>query len=501
MIVPPFIAELPRLPKPYAMRDWRAVAQGYTRLALSEKGGAEYLPLMWHDGDALGLPSYVGHPEMKGGADHEAITVLGTLLGGSLVGADVARYVPGAANYFSPEDGVTLNRTRTRSGVTFWYEIFPSILLAQLADKTPGWKEGKDLAKRQAERWGGAIRAMGLDFNHTAFDLRKMAPFDNGVWREPDAAAGLAYLELGAGRIGDARSALDALQKMTANPLYEVLMSYGALAAARMNAEHGTAYDVPRFVDWCLEPGPTRPGWGMVRGRWGGYDAGGLIGSTLDWGGYAFAMDTFVLGGNLAPLARYDDRFSAAVGRWFLNAANASRLFYGVDLPEDHRSTPDWKGDPDAVIPYEGLKKEWKGLSPVATGDPTAFGWAKTDRCLYGAGFAGLFGAIVHTTDVPRILRLDLRAADFFAPNAYPTDLLWNPYKESKTVILDLGVRPVRLWDAVGNRELAAKAHGKYRLSLKGDQAVQLVQIPLGAKLLRKEGRLVADGKTVDFRL
>ncbi|RYG43983.1 hypothetical protein EON79_15895, partial [bacterium] len=105
IILPPLLAQLPRLPEPYHLRDWRAVARGYTDLALSQKGGAEYLPLMWRDGDALGLPSYVGHPQMTKGADHEGITVLGTLLGATLVGADVKTWIPGAATYFSAEDG------------------------------------------------------------------------------------------------------------------------------------------------------------------------------------------------------------------------------------------------------------------------------------------------------------------------------------------------------------------------------------------------------------
>ena len=36
------------------------------------------------------------------------------------------------------------------------------------------------------------------DFNHTSFDFRTRKPVDNGKWREPDAAAGVAWLEYAA---------------------------------------------------------------------------------------------------------------------------------------------------------------------------------------------------------------------------------------------------------------------------------------------------------------
>ena len=37
------------------------------------------------------------------------------------------------------------------------------------------------------------------------------------------------------------------------SPLYEVLLPYGALAAARMNAERGTNYDVAKLVNQCFD--------------------------------------------------------------------------------------------------------------------------------------------------------------------------------------------------------------------------------------------------------
>ncbi len=80
-----------------------------------------------------------------------------------------------------------------------------------------------------------------------------------------------------------------------------------------------------------------------------------------------------------------------------LNAANNARLFYGDTLPDGHQSSAFWKDDA-GVIAYEGLRKEWKGKSPYATGDPIRLGWGPTDLALYGASYVGFFGGIVRKT-------------------------------------------------------------------------------------------------------
>ena len=508
---PARLSLLPDLPSPLRMRDWRSVARGFDR-RVYEDGSSPYGPLAWSDPDhpgGFGVVSYVGGAH-KAPDDHEAITVMGSLLGGTLVGVDHADRLVGATQYFRPEDGVVLNRTTARSGETFWYDIFPGIVFAQLSDCYPQWAEGRRLARLQAEKWGGAVRAMSGNFEHTGFDLRVMKPKDNGRWIEPDAAAGLAYLELAAAKTSDdkaaraaAKSALDALEARETNPTYELLTSFGALAAARSNAEDGSTYDVARLLDWSLEPSPNRTGWGTVVGRWGGLDVGGLAGSTTDGGGYAFAMNTFVLAGNLAPLARYDDRFSADVAKILLNAANAARLLYGVDLDPAHQSFDHAAFDPERTIPYEGLRRGYAGVSPRAMGDPTVQGWAKTDLCLYAGGYAGLLGAIVRPTDVPEIPRFDLRATDFFSRGSngggFPTSLLRNPFDAPRRVTLDLGSKPVRLWDAVANRVIAPRAMGAYALSLKPKQTVQIVTLPVGGEIRRGLRVATLGGRVVDF--
>ena len=62
----------------------------------------------------------------------------------------------------------------------------------------------------------------------------------------------------------------------------------------------------------------------MLTGNWGGYDIGGLAGSTVHNGGYGFLMNTFDLMMPMSALVRYDQRYARAVGKWALNASNAT---------------------------------------------------------------------------------------------------------------------------------------------------------------------------------
>lgn len=502
----PRLELLPDLPAPYRMRDWRRTALYFDALLFDANARGPYLPLSWRLPDGgIGMPSYVGQESARG-KPGEAITLLGAMLGATSVGIDKRRWLDASLDYLS--DGLVLNNVGGRTGQSFWYELLPSLHFVQLASRYPAWTRGVEASKGIADRWVEGMEALGGNFDHTSLDFRTMMPVDNGRWKEPDAAAGVAYLELfqflrsGEPKyLAAARRALLSLQKRTDNPQYEVLMPYGALAASYLNAEKGEHWDVPRFVDWCFDPSsPFRPGWGMVGGQWGGFDVGGLMGSTLDHGGYAFAMNSFLTPAILLPLARYDDRFSVALARYALNVANAARLFYSDALPKKSQSSGNWSGDSRRCVAYEALRKVSDKGSPFASGDAQAAGWAKTDFGLYGSGYVGLLAALARPTGTPMILRLDLRATDFLATQAYPTSLYWNPYSTVKTVKIDLGRTPVRLYDAVKNRFLRAKpCSGEYDLRLAARQAVQLVLVPARGPIMYSKNRTLVRGVPIDF--
>ena len=142
-----------------------------------------------------------------------------------------------------------------------------------------------------AESWHEACEALGgksdplalPNFDHTGFSLKTMQPLEKG-WIEPEAAAGIAWLEYMAWvkfkdpRFSDRRRLVPPLAgrgPAEKSPLYEVLLPYGALAAARMNAELGRHYDVAKLVQCCFDPRgrqQARPGWGVISDRWNGLD-------------------------------------------------------------------------------------------------------------------------------------------------------------------------------------------------------------------------------------
>ncbi|MCK5573748.1 MAG: laminin G, partial [Bacteroidetes bacterium] len=295
--------------------------------------------------------------------------------------------------------------------------------------------------------------------------------------------------------------AMEYLNKLVINPSYELQMPYGVLAAARMNAELGTWYDIQKLLNWCFDVGPLR-GWGAVVGNWGGYDCSGLIGEAGGSAGYAFAMNTFEHIGALVPLVRYDDRFARAIGKWVLNAANAARLFYPGFLPDENQDNRAWASahDPHSWIAYEALRETQNGKSPFGTGDAIAGGWAATNLGLYGSSHAGIAGAIIDTTDISMILKLDLLATDYFHGEAYPTYLFYNPYAESKAVTFDPGPASHDLYDAVSNAFMQSGVSGAATLQLPADAAVVLVVLPAGGNVTYELERMLVNGVVADYR-
>lgn len=114
-----------------------------------------------------------------------------------------------------------------------------------------------------------------------------------------------------------------------------------------------------KMLNWCFDPQDNVRGWGVTLGNWNGYDCAGLVGEVIG-DDYAFAMNTFEMIGALAPLVRYDERFARAIGKWALNAANASRLFYHPYLPAENQDSKEWAAtyDKDGVIAYEALREK-----------------------------------------------------------------------------------------------------------------------------------------------
>jgi hypothetical protein len=108
-------------------------------------------------------------------------------------------------------------------------------------------------------------------------------------------------------------------------------------------------------------------------------------------------------------------------------------------------------------------------------------------------------GGIVDLTDVPGVLRWDCLATDWFHPPAYPTHLYYNPFQMPRTITLHLA-QSADLYDLVTGAFVVRNAKSGDRLTLAPDQALVLVQVPLGSKIERQVTQLVADGVVIDYR-
>ncbi len=526
-ITVPRVEQMPALPATYLMRDWKRVAQGYDSLVFNPVAQGTHLPLvqLYDNGPnypqygGFGLHSYVGTRAPEGG---EAINGLPALVGATLVGVNKRSHygidwVLRAQQNFNrrPGENVYLNSPAATSGSDWWYDTMPNVFFYQLYSLYGSVGDFDAQFVSVADRWLAALDTLGGNtrpwqrpfMNYRAFSLSTMQPLRTGV-PEPEAAGALAWLQYMAYvRTGEDRYrvgaewALEFLNGWQSNPSYELQLPYGALAAVRMNAELGTRYDVEKLVNWTFEMGALR-GWGTTVGSWGGYDASGLVGE-IQYSDYAFVLNGFQQAAALVPLVRYDDRFARAIGRWMVNLASASRLFYSPYLPSANQDGEAWAqaNDPHGFIAYEALREREGSISPYATGDAVRGGWAATNLSLYSSSSVGYLAALIDTTEVRGLLRLDLRATDFFAPDAYATYLYYNPYPTAQTVALVLPAGTHDLYDTVADTYLQRSAAGTAMIEIPADGARVVVLVPSGQEEVSSDGKLTVGGVVVDYRV
>jgi hypothetical protein len=522
----PKIELMPDSPTPYLMRNWKNVALGYDSLVFDLNRTGQYLPLVqifkntinYPNHNSFGLQSYVGtiYPESA-----EAINILPAIIGASLNGVNKSNqynynWVLMSEEFFNKQNGelVYLNSPSSSSGDDWWYETMPNVFFYQLYDLYPNSGDFNFQFTSVADRWLEADVKMGgsttpwkiPQMNYRAWDLTEMKPLDSDV-REPEAAGAIAWILYNAYtktrnedyRIG-AEHCMEFLNSLNYNPSYEIQLPYGAYTAARMNAELGTNYNIEKLINWCFGNYQNRD-WGTIMGVWGGNDVYGLIGEVNGQNDYAFLMNTFEQISALVPLVRYDDRFARAIGKWVLNAANAARLFYQKYLPDVKQDSEEWsmQYDPNSYIAHEALRQTQYTVSPFATGDAIDGGWAATNLSLYSSSHVGILGGIIDTTNVEKILKLDLLRTDYFGSASYPTYLFYNPYDSGKIVELNIGTGQHDVYDAVTDKFLLFSQTGKVQLTIPSNNAVIVVIAPAGGTLSYYLNETLVNGIIIDY--
>ena len=520
------IEKMPTIPSPYEMRDWKKVTAGYDSLVFDINHTGQYLPLVWINNNTVNYPEHnsFGLHTVVGTtspSSSEAINLIPATNGASLIGINKSNqngnnWVLMCEEYFNKANSadVYLNHPTGSNWDDWWYDVMPNIFFYQLYDQYPGTGDFSNQFTKIADRWLEALKTMGGSttpwktsyMNYRAFNLLTMKPLSSDVV-EPEAAGAIAWLLYNAYektgnekyRIG-AEWCIEFLNSLTSNPSYELQLAYGTYAAARMNAEIGTTYDISKMMNWCFDVGPLRE-WGAIVGNWGGYDVNGLIGEVNGSNDYAFLMNTFEQVGALVPLVRYDDRFARAIGKWVLNAANSSRLFYTNYLPDQNQDSEEWahQYDPYAYIGHEAIRQNQYAASPYATGDAISGSWGATNLALYGSSHVGILGGIIDTTNVPMILKLDLLKTDYFHKDAFPSFLYYNPYTAEKSVLINVGNEPRDIYDAVSNMLLKSAVIGETSIIVPADAAVIAVLIPSGSTINFDKEKALVNNVVIDF--
>ena len=340
----PQVEKMKNLPRNYAFTDYHEMALTLDSFLFGDPRAAE-LGLycvgngssLMHNGSTWAMPSYAGADRAPcdfqgpcpGGTSStmqwkpgEGIPLLGSLYAATLNGIDKTKpredlnggsLLDSAWLYvgFKGLVGDGVGRGDPPTVGSNWYGVFPSIVWIQLASALPAESDARErmltVMKQSAELWPQTVAGFmsaPCAFNSTGYDFATSTPVSNHKWFEQDVASGLAWLSVTTasalyGNLSDPRAAelvkaadtaLTWLETWTVNPLYEVLGSFGPVAAARMNSELGRRYNTTRHLAWALGNGldiESRYGWGVMADRWGEEDIGGIAGSNTDGDGYS----------------------------------------------------------------------------------------------------------------------------------------------------------------------------------------------------------------------
>jgi hypothetical protein len=536
----PRVDQMPNLPQPMQIIDYKKLAIQFDNTVYDFNAKGKFWPMVWMDSTKKNFPQnvvglYTAVADVRQGTNnkgmfHEALATMGATMGASLVGIDKRKqqnYVGMLKNYFNKETGwnIMMNNTCPEVallgggyGRDWWYDVYPNLLFYAVYDQYPNEPGFDEIAKSIADKFYNADLILNGNYDYSYFDYGNMKPMKNNICAQPDAAAGHAWVLYAAyKKFGDPKylkgaiSALTALQSQPINPTYELLMPFGAYLSARINAEEGKNFDTNKMLSWTFDgTAICREGWGVLVGNWNGIDISGTVGSTVDHGGYGFLMNTYDMAWPMVPMVRYNQSYATAIGKWMLNAANASRFFYPQYMPDEHETIPQLAEVTKGVIAYEGIikKSNYDKYSyvpaPVAQGDGPL--WVpgqnpeESQFSVYGSGHVGIFGSIINTTNISGILQLNLLATDFFSDKAYPSFLYYNPYNESKTVKLTIEKgKKVDLYNTVSGTFVAKNVSASAKIRIDSLHSAVIVVVPANGKITYSGSKMLVNGVVVDY--
>ena len=446
----------------------------------------------------FGFPTYVADNRVASSGS-EAMTTISSILGSSYAGIDKQNQVIGTKEHdfvemtlASYDTGSQLVHNVGLQGQSFWYDIFPQIMFARLYDLYPNTPFMREMVLNGADQWLESLPYFkigdDISYEFVGFNVVLKSPTLIGNHIEPPNG-GLAFLFYAAYQMtGDekyldgAKEVLDYLQTYQKNPNYEALTDYAPLVAAVLNRDHGTNYDIGKFLDYIFDGDSSfRPGWSVLSGNFGSYPVDGLVGQAGD---YAFLMNSLHLATVLAPMIKYDVRYATEIGKYLLNLTNNARYFFPQSLSLSHQSMTGYLPfDNTGAIAYEGFRNMRGAVNGYAMGDATAMFGQPSDLSIYSSAFIGGMAALVNETNVEGILSVNLNATDSFGDNSDPSFLLYNPFDDDKVVKFNVGPESVDVFDLVTNGYVATNVKNTVDIRIPSHSSKVLRLIPRGSIL------------------
>ena len=138
------VEQMPNIPSPYKMRDWKKTAMGYDSLVFNFNLTGQYLPLIWINNNTINYPAHnsFGLHTVVGTTapfSAEGVNCLPALIGASLIGIDKSNqdgnnFVLMAEEWFNKNNGenIYLNHPDASTGDDWWYETMPNVFFYQL---------------------------------------------------------------------------------------------------------------------------------------------------------------------------------------------------------------------------------------------------------------------------------------------------------------------------------------------------------------------------------
>lgn len=535
----PRIDSMPDIPRVYNMLNWEEKAKAFDAYVFDWNRQDNIGSIIWLDNsrrniDQVTFGLYTAIKDVRqgknvnGGEFHESLNSLAAILGGGLVGIDKTNqdgynFVKMVQNYFNSDNGwnIVMNNTTPEVallgggyGRDWWYDVFPNALYYAVCDVFPNVEGANEIQRSIAEQFVKADSVLNGNYNYSYFDYGQMKGMINNIPLQQDAAGGHAYVLLSAYRkfedpryLKHAKSAIEVLLSQKESRFYEVLLPLGAYTAAYLNATEGTNYDVQKLLNWTFDGCQSREGrygWGVLVGEWDGHEVNGLQGSIYDGGGYAFFMNSVKLAWPFIPMVKYQPQYAKAIGKWMLNNANACRLFYPMEVEDDHQWAPHLKNITNNNISYEGFRRyetlynkdSFKDTEGIAIGDGPL--WNKNNPTesmfsVYSSSPVGILGAIVRETNIEGILQLNCNATDFYSKRPYPVYLYYNPYEEAKQITYSSS-SSVDLFDIISKKYVATNIQTDGKFEIGASDAAVIVVLPSGTKLEMDNQRIIADG-------